>query len=199
MEEEEEDEEEEDEEEEQELKVEALQLHNVMEGNDVLIEVSGENLGDIEVMVDEEPMCVWEDIGATHKVVSRDETKEFGFPVINEPGWLKAADREAKRNHETAHGIHWKIGIWMRKIDYLVEPGMEFLHEASDARNAEHLTRRPRKGKVHGRSKESLGAFDRRQTWECDEGVARLGGGECHAPHGNERLWRPSPINSMYS
>lgn len=63
------------------------------------------------------------------------------FPVINEPGWLKAVDVKAKINHETTHGIHRRTDIWMRKINYSVVPGMEFLHEANDARNVEHLTR----------------------------------------------------------
>ena len=59
---------------------------------------------------------------------------------------------------------------------------MKFLHQASDARNAEYLTRRPRKRKVQGRSKESFGAFSSRPIWKSDEGIAESGGGECHDP-----------------
>ena len=74
--------------------------------------------------------CEWEDhlldIGATHNLVSEDETKKLELQASKEGGWLKAVNSTAKPSHGVACVVTMHIGSWKGRVDFTVAPMDEF-------------------------------------------------------------------------
>ena len=77
------------------------------------------------------------DIGATHNLVSEDETKKLELQASKEGGWLKAVNSTAKPSHGVARVVTMHIGSWKGRVDFTVAPmddfkmvlGMDFLEK----------------------------------------------------------------------
>ena len=74
------------------------------------------------------------DTGATHNFISVDEAKRLGLKTMEDSGWIKAANGDAKPIRGVARGVKAKIGEWEGELDLSVVPmddyklvlGMEF-------------------------------------------------------------------------